>query len=302
VLVAVVRDGANTSVAPGRWPRFGQRTRTHGVHPEHRMRGIGGCGPISRARLPGPNRAAPQVRDHPRSTGTPVPENSRATEATRRAIEAAANLPFDDTQDFEDVRRGFVGRAPVRQITAADDSSRVVWDLDAYEFLEQPAPNTAHPSLWRQGQLLVEDGLFEVVPGIYQLRGFDLSVMSVIEGETGVIVIDPLTVRETAAAAFGLYCAHRGDRPVTAMIYTHSHLDHFGGVKGIITEDDVSSGRVPVIAPEGFMRHAVSENVFAGTAMGRRAAYMYGAALQRRCRLSRSRDAGMGIPAQLAAK
>ena len=207
-----------------------------------------------------------------------MPENSRASRATRRAIEAAARLPFDDTQDFDDVRRGFMARAETRQISA-DDDGRVVWDLDAYEFLKQPAPDTAHPSLWRQGQLLIEDGLFEVVPGIYQLRGFDLSVMSVIEGDTGVIVIDPLTVRETAAAAFALYREHRGDRPVRAMIYTHSHIDHFGGVKGIITEDEVSSGRVPVIAPEGFMRHAVSENVFAGTAMGRRAGYMYGAAL-----------------------
>jgi alkyl sulfatase BDS1-like metallo-beta-lactamase superfamily hydrolase len=189
----------------------------------------------------------------------------------------ASSLPFDDTHDFDDTERGFVAKATTRQITA--DDGRVVWDLDAYGFLGQPAPDTAHPSLWRQGQLLIRDGLFEVVPGIYQLRGFDLSVMSVVEGETGVIVIDPLISRETAAAAFALYQEHRGPRPVVAMIYTHSHIDHFGGVKGIITEDDVDSGRVPVIAPEGFMEAAVAENVFAGTAMGRRAGYMYGAAL-----------------------
>ena len=202
------------------------------------------------------------------------------TEATRRAIAAAsASLPFHDTQDFDDVERGFIARADTRQIN--DANGNLAWDLDAYRFLEAPAPDTASPSLWRQGQLLLEDGLFEVVPGIYQLRGFDLSVMSVIEGETGVIVIDPLTVRETAAAAFALYTEHRGQRPVRAMIYTHSHVDHFGGVKGIITQEQADSGEVMVIAPEHFIHHAVSENVYAGTAMSRRAGYMYGAALDK---------------------
>jgi alkyl sulfatase BDS1-like metallo-beta-lactamase superfamily hydrolase len=159
---------------------------------------------------------------------------------------------------------------------------QVVWDLDAYDFMrDAEAPETANPSLWRQGQLLIEDGLFEVVSGIYQLRGYDLSVMSVIEGETGVIVVDPLISSETAAAAFALYTEHRGERPVKAMIYTHSHADHFGGVKGIISQAQVDAGEVMVIAPEGFLHHAVAENVFAGTAMTRRAGYMYGAALDR---------------------
>ncbi|MCU0261386.1 MAG: MBL fold metallo-hydrolase [Ilumatobacteraceae bacterium] len=203
------------------------------------------------------------------------------TDTTRAAIAAmAATLPTHDQQDVDDATRGFVARSEQRRITAAD--GRVVWDLDAYEFLRgADAPDTANPSLWRQGQLLIEDGLFEVVPGIYQLRGFDLSVMSVIEGDTGVIVIDPLISSETAAAAFALYTAHRGERPVKAMIYTHSHVDHFGGVKGIITEEQVAAGDTVVIAPEGFMQHAISENVFAGTAMTRRAAYMYGALLER---------------------
>ncbi len=206
--------------------------------------------------------------------------DAHATEATRQAIaDASASLPFHDTQDFDDVERGFIARAGTRQIRDADNN--VVWDLDAYRFLDAPAPDTASPSLWRQGQLLLNDGLFEVVPGIYQLRGFDLSVMSVIEGETGVIVIDPLTVRETAAAAFALYTEHRGQRPVKAMIYTHSHVDHFGGVKGIITQEQADSGEVMVIAPEHFIHHAVSENVYAGTAMARRAGYMYGAALDK---------------------
>lgn len=208
------------------------------------------------------------------------PSHPRSTDATRRAIEAAsAGLPLDDVADFDDTERGFVGRSELRQILA--DDGHVVWDLDAYRFLEGPAPDTANPSLWRQGQLLIRDGLFEVVPGIYQVRGYDLSVMSLIEGESGVIVVDPLTSKETAAAAFALYREHRGDRPVSAMIYTHSHVDHFGGVKGVISDDDVSSGRVPVIAPEGFLEHAVSENVFAGPAMSRRATYMYGAALDK---------------------
>jgi alkyl sulfatase BDS1-like metallo-beta-lactamase superfamily hydrolase len=205
----------------------------------------------------------------------------RATDATRSAIAAmAASLPMHDVQDVDDATHGFIGRSTERVITAAD--GRVVWDLDAYEFLrDADAPDTANPSLWRQGQLLIEDGLFEVVPGIYQLRGFDLSVMSVIEGDTGVIVIDPLISAETAAAAFALYTEHRGERPVRAMIYTHSHADHFGGVKGIISDEQVASGDVAVIAPEGFLHHAIAENVFAGTAMTRRAGYMYGAALER---------------------
>jgi alkyl sulfatase BDS1-like metallo-beta-lactamase superfamily hydrolase len=207
--------------------------------------------------------------------------SAQATAATRSAISAAtAEMPFHDRQDMEDAVRGFVGRSEQRQIAAAD--GRVVWDLDAYDFLRgaEAAP-TANPSLWRQGQLLIEDGLFEVVPGIYQLRGYDLSVMSIVEGETGVIVIDPLLSSETAAAAFALYAEHRGDRPVRAMIYTHSHADHFGGVKGVITQEQVDAGEVAVIAPDGFLHHAIAENVFAGTAMTRRAGYMYGAALER---------------------
>jgi alkyl sulfatase BDS1-like metallo-beta-lactamase superfamily hydrolase len=203
-----------------------------------------------------------------------------ATDATRLSIETAiAGMPFHDRDDFDDATRGFVGRGEQRQVTAAD--GRVVWDLDAYEFMRgAEPPDTVNPSLWRQGQLLIEDGLFEVAPGIYQLRGYDLSVMSVVEGETGVIVIDPLVSSETAAAAFALYTEHRGERAVRAMIYTHSHVDHFGGVKGIVSDEQVAAGEVEVIAPEGFMQHAVAENVFAGTAMLRRAGYMYGAALE----------------------
>jgi alkyl sulfatase BDS1-like metallo-beta-lactamase superfamily hydrolase len=189
-------------------------------------------------------------------------------------------LPFDDMTDFDDARRGFIGRLEPCIIRAAD--GRVVWDNESYRtFLDGPAPATANPSLWRQSQLNAIDGLFEVVPGIYQVRGFDLSNVTFVEGDTGVLVIDPLISSETAAAALALYRAHRGDRPVVGVIYTHSHVDHFGGVKGVTTQADVDAGRCPVIAPEGFMEHAVAENVYAGTAMTRRAGYMYGAALER---------------------
>lgn len=207
---------------------------------------------------------------------------SPATAATRASIAASAEgMPWSDRDDYADATRGFIARTAQRQVTTTDGVT--VWDLDAYAFLHdhepQDAPDTVHPSLWRQGQLLIQDGLFQVAEGIYQLRGFDLSVMSIVEGDTGVIVIDPLISTETAAAAFALYTEHRGERPVRAMIYTHSHIDHFGGAKGIIAAEQVDAGEVVVIAPEGFMDHAIAENVYAGTAMARRAGYMYGAAL-----------------------
>ena len=188
-------------------------------------------------------------------------------------------LPFDDTQDFADADRGFIAKQEPCVITAAD--GRVVWDNDVYAFLTGDAPTSVHPSLWRQSTLVAKQGLYEVVPGIYQIRGFDLSNMTVIEGDTGIIVIDPLVSTEVAAAALALYRQHRGDRAVRAVIYTHSHVDHFGGVLGVTSQEDVDAGRVVVIAPEGFTEHAVQENVYAGTAMARRAGYMYGAALDR---------------------
>jgi len=188
-------------------------------------------------------------------------------------------LPFSDTRDFENADKGFIAALEPCVVTAADD--RVVWDNDAYAFLTGDAPPSVHPSLWRQSQLVARQGLYEVVDGIYQVRGLDLSNVSFIEGDTGIIVIDPLVSTETAAAALGLYRAHRGDRPVVAVIYTHSHVDHFGGVLGVTTLADVDAGKVAIIAPEHFTEHAVQENVYAGTAMGRRAGYMYGAVLAR---------------------
>jgi alkyl sulfatase BDS1-like metallo-beta-lactamase superfamily hydrolase len=197
--------------------------------------------------------------------------------AQLRARHAA--LPFHDERDLHSATRGLVGRRATGVVT--DEDGRVVWDNDSYAFVTGASPDTVNPSLWRQSTLVAEQGLFEVVPGIYQVRGLDLSNMTVVEGETGVLVIDPLISVETAAAALALYREHRGHRPVTAVLYTHSHVDHFGGVKGVTTQEDVDSGRVPVIAPEGFMEHAIEENVYAGTAMTRRAGYMYGAALPR---------------------
>ncbi|MEU6114222.1 alkyl sulfatase dimerization domain-containing protein [Streptomyces sp. NPDC047117] len=183
---------------------------------------------------------------------------------------------FDDAQDLKDARRGFMGTASANLIRSPD--GRTVWDLDAYGFLDQECPETANPSLWRQSRLAADHGLFEVVEGIYQVRGFDLSNMTLVEGERGVFVIDPLLCAETAAAALALYRGHRGDRPVTGVLYTHSHADHFGGVRGVVPDKETARG-LPVLAPEGFLDHAVSENVYAGTAMNRRATYMYGAAL-----------------------
>ncbi len=209
------------------------------------------------------------MTDHP--PGEPQPSIASSNEAAR------LHLRFDDTEDFDDARRGRLGGLSEGVIRATD--GRVVWDTDAYEFLDGECPPSVHPSLWRLSQLNSIHGLFEVTDGIYQVRGLDLSNMTIVEGDEGVLVIDPLISCETAAAALALYREHRGERPVTGLLYTHSHVDHFGGARGVVAGDDVRSGRVPVIAPEGFMEHAVSENVYAGTAMTRRATYMYGALL-----------------------
>lgn len=187
--------------------------------------------------------------------------------------------PFDDTQDLADARRGLIATLEPGVVHAHD--GRVVWDNDSYAFLTGDAPDSVNPSLWRQSRLVALQGLFEVTEGVYQVRGLDLSNITFIEGDAGVVVVDPLISTETAAAALALYRAHRGERPVTGVIYTHSHVDHFGGVKGVTTQEDVDAGRVLVLAPEGLVEHAVAENIYAGVAMSRRAGYMYGAALAR---------------------
>ncbi len=210
-----------------------------------------------------------------------------ASEITaRRNREAAATLPPDGGEDLAEAERGLVARFEPARVEGA--GGRVVWDLDSYDFLDEDCPETAHPGLWRQSRLNRTAGLFEIAPGFYQLRGFDLSNMHVVEGDEGIVVIDPLISAETAAAALAFYREHRGERPVTGLLYTHSHIDHFGGAAGIVSPEEVAERGIPVLAPQGFLHHAVSENVYAGTAMGRRAGYMYGA------RLGRGPDGGIG--------
>jgi len=211
------------------------------------------------------------------------------TEAQNRAVLGA--LPFDDTQDFEDARRGFLGSLP--DVEIRNDKGRVVWSLKEYAFLgDEQAPPTVNPSLWRQARLNMSHGLFYVTDRIYQIRGFDISNMTLIEGDRGLIVIDPLISTEVARAGLDLYIAHRGRRPVTAVIYTHSHTDHYGGVRGVVDEADVKSGAVEIIAPAGFMEEIVSENVLAGTPMIRRAQFQFGATLPKGPR--GQVDAGLG--------
>jgi len=209
-------------------------------------------------------------------------EAFKDAEAATRAANAALlkRLPRDTGQDFEDVSRGFIGTIPDAKITGAD--GRTVWDMGQYAFEAGDAecPDTVNPSLWRQAKLNSQHGLFEVTPGVYQVRNFDLSNITFLEGDRGYLVVDPLISSETAAAALALMRHHRGDKPVTGVIYTHSHVDHYGGVRGVISDADIAAG-LRIIAPEGFLKEAVSENVLAGNAMGRRATYMYGALLPR---------------------
>jgi alkyl sulfatase BDS1-like metallo-beta-lactamase superfamily hydrolase len=200
-------------------------------------------------------------------------------------------LPFVDTQDFEDARRGFVGSLSDVEIKNAQ--GRVVWSLREYAFLaEETAPATVNPSLWRQARLNMHHGLFQVTDRVYQVRGFDISNMTLIEGDAGIIVIDPLISTEVARAGLELYRKHRGARPVTAVIYSHSHVDHYGGVRGVVDEDDVRAGRVEIWAPDRFMQEVVSETVIAGPAMVRRAQFQFGATLPKGPR--GQVDAGLG--------
>ncbi|MDF2558625.1 MAG: hypothetical protein K0R99_71 [Microbacterium sp.] len=195
-----------------------------------------------------------------------------ATPATIAANKAAAeSLPWEDRRDYDDSVRGFIGTIS-EPITRADGA--VVLAVDSHdEMLKADAPDTVHPSLWRHAQVSRPHGLFEVAERIYQVRGLDLSNMTIIEGDTGILIIDPLVYNETAAAALALYREHRGDREVKAIIYTHSHLDHYGGSRAVATQAEVDAGKVSVIAPAGFLEEAVSENVYAGNAMSRRALY-----------------------------
>jgi len=206
-------------------------------------------------------------------------------------------LPFSDTRDFDDAARGFLGSIENARIMSA--AGRMVWSLEPYGFLsDEKAPATVNPSLWRQSRLNMSHGLFEVVPGVYQVRGLDIANMTLIEGNSGVIVLDTLTSIEGARAAMELYFKHRGKRPVTAVIFSHTHTDHWGGARGVLDDETLASGKVPIIAPNLFMEHAVSENIIAGPAMLRRAQYQFGPLLakgprgQVDCGLGKSMAAG----------
>jgi alkyl sulfatase BDS1-like metallo-beta-lactamase superfamily hydrolase len=206
---------------------------------------------------------------------TPQEKPSAQTLAAQALVKA--ERPFSDTRDFDFAGRGFLGTRtdPLIRNAAGD----TVWDLSAFDFLKGPAPATVNPSLWRQGQLMAMNGLFQVSDRIWQVRGFDLANITFVKGETGWIIIDTLGSSETARAALDLANEKLGERPVVAILYTHSHTDHFGGAGGLVSAADAASGKVQVIAPKGFLAAAVGENVIAGPAMQRRAAYQFGVPL-----------------------
>jgi alkyl sulfatase BDS1-like metallo-beta-lactamase superfamily hydrolase len=205
------------------------------------------------------------------------------TAPTAATVEANAavleQLPFDDEQDFVDARRGLI--AANENLTVPHPVTGTLWDRAAYDFIEGEAPDSVNPSLWRQARLNNIHGLFEVTEGIYQLRGYDLSNMTLIEGDSGWIVVDPMTSKETTRQAFEFAMRHLEPRPIAAVIFTHSHIDHYGGVTALVSAEEVNSGKVRIIAPEGFLEEASSENATAGPAQFRRSYFMYGFRLPR---------------------
>lgn len=216
-----------------------------------------------------PPAYVPEQGADARGHTAPTPETAEANAAVRQA------LPLDDQTDFRAARRGLIASDP--ELVVRDKQGNVVWNMPAYDFMEGEAPASVNPSLWRQGRLNNLHGLFKVTERVYQLRGYDLGNMTLIEGDTGWIVVDPLTVSETTKAAWQFAREHLvGDRPIVAVLFTHSHIDHFGGVLGLPLPEDVR-----VVAPANFMDEATSENIMAGPAMGRRAVFMYGYGLDR---------------------
>lgn len=211
------------------------------------------------------------------------------------AITAKANtqvikdLRFSDKQDFENANKGFIAKDP--QLKIKSQLGEVIWDQPAYEFMDKEAPASVNPSLWRQENLNNIHGLFKVTDGIYQLRGYDLANLTIIESQNGWILVDPLTSKETSAKAIAFARKHLGDKPVVAVIFTHSHADHFGGILGVINATQAKDEKTRIIVPQGFMEAATSENLTAGAAMGRRAMYMYG----KRLALSERGHVGSGL-------
>ena len=198
-----------------------------------------------------------------------------ATQATKEAqAQVLTSLPFDNTEDFKLAKRGLIARPD--PLIIKGDNGEVIWDMSGLDYLNGPRPDTVNPSLWRQAQLNAIYGLFQVTDRIYQIRGFDLANMTLIEGDTGWIIVDPLTATETVRAAMEVVDKHFGQRPIKAILSTHSHADHFGGIRALANEEDLESGKIRFVAPAGFVEEAASENVIAGNAMGRRASYMFG--------------------------
>ena len=225
------------------------------------------------------------------------PHQGFAKEATPTTIEKNqawySLLDFDDRSEYDNAAKGLI--AAPETLELKDESGKVVWSQKAYEFLEgKEAPDTVNPSLWRNTQLNHYYGLFEVTDGIYQVRGYDMANITFIKGDTGWIVFDPLMTVECSQAAFELVKENLGDYPVVAIVISHPHVDHFGGIKGIVSEEEVKERKIPIIVPEGFEEHAISENTYAGTAMGRRAGYQYGAMLEPGETGSMSIGIGMG--------
>ena len=218
--------------------------------------------------LAGCGDTAPSV---PRESGADAGGHVAATTLAHHA-QLVKQLPLDEQMDFEQARRGLIAAPPALQVTTAD--GELAWNLPAYSFVEGVAPETVNPSLWRQAQLNGIHGLFEVTEGIYQLRGFDLANLTLIDSDSGWILVDPLTTAATSRAAMAFAREHLGDKRVVAVIFTHSHIDHFGGVNGALQDSDLEG--LQVIAPRGFLKEAVSENLLAGATMQRRATFMYG--------------------------
>src|SRR4051812_2181974 len=217
-----------------------------------------GIGPVVKAQQPATQPTAPKPAE---------PATQAANEAVLR------ELPFANREDFEAAQRGFIGTIPGGRV---GPEQRPVWDMERYAFEQGNAPPTVNPSLWRQAQLNNFHGLFQVTDRVYQVRGLDLANMTIVEGDTGIIITDALLSAEGAKAGLELYYQYRPRKPILAVIFSHSHVDHYGGIKGLITEEDVRQGQVKLIAPDHFMEEVVSENVIAGTAMSRRSQYQFG--------------------------
>lgn len=218
--------------------------------------------------------------DYTPESGADAAGHTPATEATAAAnAKFGSHLPFEDDSDFENAKRGLIDSD--ESLVIRNPAGQTIWNQDRFDFLRSDAPPSVNPSLWRQAKLNAIHGLFKVTERIYQIRGYDLANMSIIEGDTGLIIVDPLTTQQNAEAAMRMVRKHLGDKPITAIIYTHSHIDHFGGVDGVISVADAKANKVRIIAPAGFAEEATSENVMAGVAMQRRASYQYGRRLAR---------------------